>query len=506
MPTAAPSKHTPLWQKLIVALTVVTMLFADQIASFLVVRNRFYHAWDSTDAWLLILVIVILSALAIIISVVFKKLRWQRCSRIWNHLFVLAVISGAMSLLHLTNSYPRWLQIGWLAIMLGLGFSLGYPSSRLVAFTKNACLIFSPLVLILCAQLLAARTWECPNSSQEEFAQSRSEATPIFLFIFDGWPFPRITDDQNEFLPQYENLRRLSEQSFNFVNARSPYHFTTQSLPRIIYQTDYWFTIRDDGCVFETLDGEVVSTQFPSVFLAAQKQDYNTAMVGFFLPYQKILGDQVDYYRTYRYEVKKETLLDRMAWVVIGNFGHLTDPISIGINTRILNRFTSRHHYEINARTQADIWSLIDNAPPNSLCITHWPLPHAPYIFDRDGSYSGPHDGVKGKYDAAPERQDEQLLYLDKVIGQLVDRLKTAGKFDDALLILTADHGWSKDIEINRRVPLIIKVPHQNTAQRVERVACNNHISAIIASALQGRLDEQTALSLINEDRLSCAH
>ena len=75
-------------------------------------------------------------------------------------------------------------------------------------------------------------------------------------------------------------------------------------------------------------------------------------------------------------------------------------------------------------------------------------------------------------------RYDEAVLSVDYHIGQFVDWLRQQGRFDDALIVITADHGESFSHGYGTHggpllhedlihVPLLIKLPHQQVGKRV---------------------------------------
>jgi arylsulfatase A-like enzyme len=74
---------------------------------------------------------------------------------------------------------------------------------------------------------------------------------------------------------------------------------------------------------------------------------------------------------------------------------------------------------------------------------------------------------------------DGSIAYLDSELGKLIARLKNAGLYDDALIIITSDHGemfGEKNLvghgisvyQDQIGIPLIIKYPHQQSASRIE--------------------------------------
>jgi hypothetical protein len=142
----------------------------------------------------------------------------------------------------------------------------------------------------------------------------------------------------------------------------------------------------------------------------------------------------------------------------------------------------------------------------------HILLPHQPFRFLPSGArYTYPpiqfgYDRGKGwtsqpgPVQLAVQRHLLQLAYTDRLVGEIVQRLKTQGLYDKALLVITADHGNSFTSGHAQRllqngnahellwVPLFIKTPHQ----RVPKVDDRNweHVDLVptIADILQVKL------------------
>ena len=89
---------------------------------------------------------------------------------------------------------------------------------------------------------------------------------------------------------------------------------------------------------------------------------------------------------------------------------------------------------------------------------------------------------------------DRSIAFLDHQLGRLFAGLRARGIFDDALVVVTADHGerfgpsgrgWHGDdlSEASIHIPLLIKVPHQARAERPERRAQLADIAPTILEA-----------------------
>ncbi|MCB0860510.1 MAG: sulfatase-like hydrolase/transferase [Solirubrobacterales bacterium] len=125
-------------------------------------------------------------------------------------------------------------------------------------------------------------------------------------------------------------------------------------------------------------------------------------------------------------------------------------------------------------------------AGPGTLSFVHVLLPHQPFRFTpsgrlyRPGPLEMPADRRQNVWTTGQPavtfvqaRHLIQLGYADRLVGQIMDKIRENGDFDDSLIVLTADHGISFDAADLRRhaaasnlgatlnPPLIIKYPGQ---------------------------------------------
>jgi Sulfatase len=129
-----------------------------------------------------------------------------------------------------------------------------------------------------------------------------------------------------------------------------------------------------------------------------------------------------------------------------------------------------------------------------SLHYVHLVLPHRPWRFlpsglrypDTPGTYGIPFPSAK--WEAEPtwtrlghQRHWLQLAYADRLLGETLLTLKTRGLLDQAVVLVTADHGMSFDSGTQARilgngnepgimwVPLFVKEPGQRSARTDDR-------------------------------------
>ncbi|HEX7085917.1 MAG TPA: sulfatase-like hydrolase/transferase [Vicinamibacterales bacterium] len=132
------------------------------------------------------------------------------------------------------------------------------------------------------------------------------------------------------------------------------------------------------------------------------------------------------------------------------------------------------------------IRSISRDDPQPTLYFAHALLPHEPYVLLPSGKQLGadtrmpgvdPRTGIWATDEWLPtlgyRRHLLQVGYVDSLLGRLIARLKEAGLYDDALIVVTSDHGVSfragqpfKGVDADTlpdvvSVPLFIKAPGQ---------------------------------------------
>ena len=147
-----------------------------------------------------------------------------------------------------------------------------------------------------------------------------------------------------------------------------------------------------------------------------------------------------------------------------------------------------------------------------SLYFLHVLLPHAPWTYLPSGKrYTGNVRVFPGLDDAgwghdewlalqAYQRYLLQVGYTDRALGIVTERLKSAGLYDRAVVVVTADHGVSFRLGEPRRnltranlpdiafVPLLVKLPGQKRGRIVDNFARTIDVLPTVADAANVRL------------------
>jgi len=492
----------------LIALSVVFLHFASQVRHVTDPQNRFEYMWPWRYAAALIADVLILATAfaALALALGWMVRRWPAAwlKRLLAAAFLVAVASGMLSLFpdFLNWEHRPVAEAAWLAVMGVVGYGLSRSLPRLVRWAQNACLILSPAAFILFAQILMWPTWWEPPRTAVSFRSGQPDQTPVFLFVFDEWSWQRSTSD-GEFLPFFDRVRELCEQSIWFRHALSPYDYTRQSMPRLLYQTQAQFVQRAGQTYLCPGGEETPSSEMPSVFAMAHRHDYNTVMLGLYLPYHRILGDQVDWCRAHAFPMSSERLPQEMGYTMVRNLTYWTDPMSRHLASHWLHRLKGKRYAALNATMRDEMLTLLRTCPPNTFAVFHMPPPHDPFVLDEKGAFRGP----PPRTEPTPVGYRRHLRYLDSYIGSIMDTLRAAGRFDRCLLILTSDHSWRQDTDPDVsttpgwscRVPLIIKLPAQQDGVPIDETFCTVGLMPLLEAVCAGERDVATLTTVVHD-------
>ncbi len=158
----------------------------------------------------------------------------------------------------------------------------------------------------------------------------------------------------------------------------------------------------------------------------------------------------------------------------------------------------------------------VRRSPQPTLHYLHVMLPHKPYIYHANGRRyqqygafygAGPQEKVSNPWPVtrAYQRQLLQLVSVDSYLGRLVSKLRSEGIYDNALVIVAADHGVafvpeSEDRSVDSdtaddvlRIPLFIKRPGQRAGRVSDQAARTIDILPTLIASLSPPLPTGTS-------------
>lgn len=386
---------------------------------------------------------------------------------------------------------------------------------RVVQAVEKLVLILLPFVVVTFSQAAWASVKLEAGLPFRDFADqppapllpTKPGGTRILWFLFDGSDQRLMFSERSPDL-QLPNLDRLRKEAVYASNAHSPATNTRESLPALLtgIQNVYVCPVRANDLLIRhdnTGVMELWSTQ-PNIFSKARARGYNTALVGYYHPYSRIIGRH----------------LSKCVWST-GSF----DPM--GVNEPDATLLKAIPH--ILAR-EADrlwvstpfIWRLDLSRPPGNfsesgvrnipdhlrdyldvreeaealvphpafqLIFVHWPIPHAPFIYDhRTGRFSADR----------PTDYAGNLALMDRTIGEIRAQLEAAGLWDGAALVITSDHAWER--RAVSPVPFLLKLPGQKKGIEYPKQFNTLVTSELLLQLLSGNLtDPRDAIAWMDQ-------
>jgi hypothetical protein len=451
-----------------VSLGLALLLNLRQIAYLGAEQNRYMVHWEALDAWVVMAAVALTAGGILAGHTALDRARAPWLRRLRTPYLMLLLVTGGVSATSRAELPGEALTGAWI---VGLGL-LVVPSAFfwpfLHGFFLRAGLIAVPVAAVTVVQLLSWETW---GSSREPLVAEAVErpageaATPVYVLVFDEWSYQQSTVG-GEFKSYFENLRAIAERSFVFDNAISPAVDTRVSLPRLLFaRNPTWTLVKEAGETrWERGEESTPTVESRSLFDPFVRAGYHTALVGFYLPYRRLLGDGVDVVRTRPHVPQGDGFAGKLGIRALDSARFLVGPGFRGFFQDLFKRRYSEHWRQLNDEIFEDTDVVVREWPASTFLFAHLPLPHAPFIFEADGRYRGPfEDRIEGTLDD----YERHLRLVDRRLGEFVGALEEVGRFDASLLVITSDHGWKQRDVAAFHVPLLVKWPGQRKAVRV---------------------------------------
>ena len=351
--------------------------------------------------------------------------------------------------------------------------------------------VFAPYTLITFSQAVWILSVDRSSSFQdkpsvERVSSDRSSPRVVWM-IFDQMD-ERFAFQERPKDVQLQELDRFRSQAVVAGNAYAPSGWTIITMPALITgriidtakpssATQLMITFQQDGESAEWSEQR-------SVFDEARQRGINSAIVGIYHPYCRVLSNlascfwqsQVEWlepacrsllckmYEQVFKIIYNLPLMDRVSWI---------DQLKQKIERA--NAWPERKAGII--RYQNLLRSALDKVtdPELRLILIHWPIPHEPVIFDRVTNNFATDLRSVDSYDT--------LVLADHTLGLIRRAMEASGLWNKTTVIISADHG-AKTFGVNgkreeRRVPYMIKLSGQRKGKFVP-----NEISTIITHDL----------------------
>ncbi|MEI7937155.1 MAG: sulfatase-like hydrolase/transferase [Verrucomicrobiota bacterium] len=249
--------------------------------------------------------------------------------------------------------------------------------------------------------------------------------------------------------PEFDRLRH---ESLSATNAYPPGTDTIESVPGLLTGFRVSAAVPRNASELElTLadTGQVIAwNKLPSVFDTAREMGINTAVVGWYHPYSRVLGRSLNYCSWYPSPYYQPVRALTLGQAMHNSFGVMA-----------WNLHYRQLYTDICRASLADSVSVATNVT-YGLVFLHLAPPHWPGVFN-------PATGRFTLLDMSRVRAYfNNLALADRTLGTLRRAMEDSGQWDKSWVIVSSDHSWrwSGDYDRRRdlRVPFLVKAPGAN--------------------------------------------
>ena len=314
--------------------------------------------------------------------------------------------------------------------------------------------------------------------------QRHSPARPIYIFILDELPLISLLNDQEKIDPQrFPTLANFSQSATWYPNATAISSATDIALPSIL--SGILPEKKTNTGSFEQYPQNLFTLFSPTHTIHAIEN--TTRMCPSFIckaiidkPYQLLIEDVAI---SYLYTIYPKDKLYKLP------------PINdrwIGFMRELKNESLDKFGFSERKNTFIKFINNFHDYPDNTLHFLHILLPHAPWRILPDLKLYGfyENDGTPGELNGGARRAETkhqwnndlwatqlswrkhllQVGAVDKLLQLALDEIKQLKQYDQATIIITADHGSSFIPKYSRRyahdenipdiaaIPLFIKI------------------------------------------------
>lgn len=451
------------------------------------------------------------------------ELLLRRISPVTGRLFHTMVIGLlvtllALQLLKLGNGIPAQLVI-FGALLLGIGSSIIYERNKKVRLYLNyispAVLIF-PIVFIFFSPISRLAF---PDELVMDIGVTDS-STPVIFVIFDELPtmsllradltldrdrFPAFSDLASV-STWYRNATTVGESTMNSLAAMLTGRYpNVELLPTVQDYPGNLFTLI--GPDYDMAVHEYVTRMCPQEYCKANEASKDSWTRNRFV----LRDSAIAYLHIVLPEsIAKEHLPPiNEGWKdFVSTAGSREDWTKMTRDELVAygrNELQKMGAFDWNKGFESAIQEIYRDRK-QYLFFMHVQLPHIPWRYLPSGKQylDTRTDGIEDEgwknnkwlvYQGM-QRHLLQLAYVDKLLGELLSRLRDTGSFDNALVLVTADHGASFRVDAHRRaleeknivdiisIPLFIKYPFQREAHISDKYVQTIDIVPTIADVL----------------------
>ena len=461
----------------------------------LLARNAEFFAVRGSTRWDIVLFAVGLVVLPPLILLALEALVGLAHTRAATaaHLLFVGILVGLLVVQALRSSGA--------AAALGAAAAAGAAAGALYVYARPARMLLTvlaaaPLVFVGLFLLDSPVSRLVLDGTPEPRLADVPASAPVVMVVLDELPTVSLMDGEGEIdAERYPSFARLAGDATWYRNATTVHEWTTAAVPAILTgvrpdaddlplyldHPDNLFTLLGGGYRLRVVESQ---THLCPDDLCDEGREPLAERVGSLLSDLSIV---------YSHLVLPEDLTDRLPSVSSSwrDFGAPGGPV-VRLQRGPSEPGGRAGDYIGRDAEVREFTASLEPGDRPSLYFLHTLLPHHPWEYLPNGKVYGSDLGTQpgmvnerwvGDPQLAVQAEQRHLLqvgYVDLLLGRILDRLEETGQYDDALVVVVADHGTSFRPHGERRrihagnmaeiafVPLLVKAPSQTSGRVVD--------------------------------------
>jgi Sulfatase len=315
-----------------------------------------------------------------------------------------------------------------------------------------------------------------------------------------------IIDNHRRFGINLAELDRFTRESVVATNAISPTACTRLSIPTYlsgyeISQVDPTGPAHANITLASTGQSRSWNPQ-DNLFAQAMSEGYPTAIVGWYIPYCRILKNSFNYCwwsPAYSNSIRTGATIPDDILTQLWNASDATPFGSIALKQ--LDKVAQCNHRVLVYQELLKHAEQVAADPKYSLVYVHFPIPHPP----------GFYRAATGQFDCNSDYVDNVSL-VDRTLGEMRAAMEASGTWNNSTIIISSDHPYRpwlwgsvdhpdangkilSDQGLYARVPLLVKLSRQHRTVRYEHRFNTLVLHYLVLALLRGTIDEPEQLA-----------
>ena len=433
----------------LIVFSVVTLAFSQVLYNLILNNSKHFPDNGPFFVYVIVAVQVIPVAVVFTVDIVLGKLFGiGLVARLWRASLYLFVFLAVLRQAQLSEGIFRdWLvqlqNQPVLAVVIFLVLSalcLGATRAMTLFFKYLAALALVLTGIFFFQTGLYGPAW-VGQAAKEAPDLGLSQSPNVFIIIFDELSYEALVENERVDQQSFPNFAALSADSVWFTRATTNFPDTNPSIETFV-----------TGTLADTEESKTASTIFQRL-----GRNYEINLYEEKASLARRFGDQHSAFNRRGYVYARTHFpIETGKWALLEALRLLT-PIRVW---EYIGYVPNDYTPELN-RLLDDVSASKDSG---YLYYWHTMVPHFPYVFNADGTR---HKATNASFldpSADPAavfvNYRKQVQFVDKILGDFVQKLKTENLYDTSVIVITADHGLGAGPLTSRlHVPMIIRAP-----------------------------------------------